>query len=103
MIAIETRYVGPTDTRGSRVQVRRMDGPAPSGIKADKPTTIYVHWPDEYSGEDAHFVGVKEFCRRYDWHGKLVCGGTDCGFVWVFVPKDTPVTDETAYPRVWEV
>jgi hypothetical protein len=101
MVALETYYIGPTDFRGSRIGVRRMDGPSELASK-DKPYRMTVPYDDALPDEDVHFVAVQAFCAKYDWHGKLCCGGTDRGYVWVWVPKETP-TAQDSYPKVWVV
>ena len=102
MIALETYYIGPSNVMGSRIACRRMDeARKPEGSTG--PSKVTVSYPDEYSGERAFFEAVKAFCAKYDWHGKLVCGGTERGYVWVWVPKNTPSTDASDYPQVWEV
>jgi hypothetical protein len=102
MVALETKWHGPTNTRGSRISCARMDA-NPKMASKESPDRISVSADDRHSGERQHFEAVTAFCARYDWHGKVVCGGTSAGYVWVFVPKDTPTTDASAYPRVWEV
>ena len=84
MVALETRYHGATNYRGSRISCRRMDESyKPSDSKL--PCKVFISYPDELSGEAVHFATVQEFCKRYDWHGAIMPGSTDTGYVWVWV------------------
>jgi len=97
MVALHTRFSGPTDTRGSRIVCHRMDW-------SPRHRERVIADPDDtFSDERSHFPAVKKLCARHDWHGKLVAGGSDNGYVWVFVPTNTPSTSETDYPLVYEV
>lgn len=96
MVAIHTRYSGPTNTRGSRIIAHRMDW-SPSHR-----TRVMVSYDDSLSSDAAHFAGVKKLCAKFNWHGKLVCGGSDTGLVWVWAPNSLSVRQDE-YPQVWEV
>lgn len=54
MIAIHTKYIGPSNTRGSRIKAFTSAG-----------WTATIPYPHEFSFETAHFEAVKELVRKY--------------------------------------
>lgn len=66
MIAIHTKYIGPTNTRGSRIKAYTCDG---MGLKGFTATVPYNH---ALNGEMVHFEAVKELVRKnkLDWNLK---------------------------------
>lgn len=90
--SISTKYLGPTNYRGSRIAVYRSDG----GYMAD-PDRIRVSWDDGLDTGDNHTAAIAEYLRRKlangnDWvtGGYWVTGGTEVGQTAVFVPTHTP-------------
>lgn len=81
MTALETRYHQNTN----RVSCRRIDGYKPESGRAE---TVYAHVPSRYASTqaEAHWPAVMAYARAHAWDGCLVAGGTERGFVWVFVP-----------------
>jgi hypothetical protein len=73
MKAIETRYVGPTNFRGSRVIASDGDG--------NKTTIPY---PYELSGEAVHRKAAEALRDKMEWKGDLISGWTKRGYVFVF-------------------
>lgn len=73
-VAIKTKYVGPTDTKGSRI-IATANGNR-------------VSIPYSHSG-DAHQKAAKAICEKMGWTGQLVEGGTEDGKVFVFL--DGPI------------
>jgi len=79
MVAIETKYVGPRDVRGSRIV-------ATSGSGA----RVVVSYDDGLSSEQNHRHAAAELCRRKLRGGncdRLIGGGTKNGYVFVFAPE----------------
>lgn len=76
MKAIETRFYGPTNTRGSRITARDMDGNAAT-----------IPYPYELSGEDCHRAAAEQLCGKMGWSGSLIGGATKRGYVFVFAPE----------------
>lgn len=74
MIAIETRYIGPTDRRGSRVAATTANG-----------HRMVIAYDPSRSQQDAHRKAAECLAREMGWTGKLVCGSTKAGYVFVFV------------------
>jgi len=89
MVALETKWHGPTNTRGSRISCTRMD--ADQTKHEGAPNRVTVSVDDGWSGEAQHVEAVRAFCARYNWHGTLACGGTTRGHVWVFLPRSASV------------
>jgi hypothetical protein len=76
MKAINTKYKGPTSTRGSRIIASDEDG--------NKVTTSY---PYELSGEDCHRKAADALCAKMGWTGELIGGSLKNGYVFVFEGK----------------
>lgn len=86
MIAIETKYHGPTNTRGARITATTESG-----------HRVSVSYPYEKSGMDAHRVAAMELCRTRLRGGdcnRLIGGGTKDGYVFVFAPASCRCSDD---------
>jgi len=82
MVAIETKYVGPSNVRGSRIIATTESG-----------HRVVISYPQELSGEAAHRKAAVELCKRKFHHEpgdhsceRLIAGGTKKGYVFVFLP-----------------
>lgn len=76
MIAIQTKYLGPTDTRGSRIKAWTS-----SGFSAT------ISYPHELSHELCHFAAVQALVAKHnlDWDlTDMRFGGTERGYVFCF-------------------
>lgn len=76
MIAIQTKYCGPTNTRGSRIKAWTCNG-----------HKVYVPYQHELSGEALYFQAAKALIEKYklDWDTSNICyGGTENGYVFCF-------------------
>jgi hypothetical protein len=73
MKAIQTKYIGPTNFRGSRIKA--SDG--------DK-NSITISYPHELSGEDVHRKAAEALRDKMGWTGNLTGGGLKNGYVFVF-------------------
>ena len=64
MIAIHTKYIGPTNTRGSRIKAYTAGYGSIKGFEATIP------YPYELSGEKVHFEAVKALVKKHklDWN-----------------------------------
>lgn len=89
MIAIQTKYLGPTNTRGSRIKAWTESG-----------HSLTVGYPyEKREGAEAHSVAALALARKMGWDGTLISGGTDEGYVFVFSTSDAfdvGLTDEQA-------
>lgn len=77
MKAIETRYVGPTETKPARIIAEDMDGFAVR-ISADDPNL---------TGMDirVHERAARALADKMGWNGDLAGGGTKRGYAFVFI------------------
>jgi hypothetical protein len=78
MIAIETRYVGPTNTKGSRIIASTVNGQ-----RLTMSTGMMTG-----SDYDNHKEVAEALATKYRWlydGTRLVGGGTKAGYCWVFV------------------
>lgn len=76
MIAIQTKYVGPTNTRGSKIKAFTSNG-----------HSVSVSYHHELSHELCHFEAVKALVKKYDlnWNiNNMRYGGTKDGYVFCF-------------------
>lgn len=74
--AIETRFHGPTDFRGSRYSAR-----------ADKRIPVlFVGADHALNSTENHAAAAQQFAEKMGWSGKWYAGGTRDGYVFVCVP-----------------
>lgn len=80
MIAIETKYLGPTDYRGSRIKAYTTNG-----------QQLTIPYPHEFSGAECHAVAARALARKMDWTnaGDLVSGATRDGYAFVFANSES--------------
>lgn len=75
--AIETRYHGPTNTRGSRHSAR-----------ADGGHRIMVSAPPELGVVESHAYAARKLAEKLEWTGRWFVGGMPRGgYIFVLVPK----------------
>ena len=81
MIAIETKYLGPTNYRPSRIKAYTCNG---------QKLTISYSEADAANGTpaQAHKVVAEALRDKAGWEGDLIGGGTSKGYVWVFKDSD---------------
>ena len=72
MKTIETKYLGPTTHKGSRI--RATDGD----------NSIIVSYDGMLEHEDAHWKAAEALCHKLKWSGCMVQGETKNGYVFVF-------------------
>lgn len=77
MKAITTKYRGPTNTRGARITATDGDG-----------NHVSISYPYELSGVSVHASAALALCRKMNWHGEIIGGGTRGGYVFVFSDSD---------------
>lgn len=77
MIAIKSKYHGPTDTRGSIVRA------SANGRSAQLP------WASEIGSEENHYRAVVLLCRKLGWDADRFFGGNLESGEWVWVPVFT--------------
>lgn len=70
--AITTKYLGPSNVRGSRVKARAEAG------------SVTLSWDDALNEAENHRAAAVALCKKFKWDGRLHGGGTGDGFVFVF-------------------
>lgn len=77
MLAIITKYIAPTNSRGSRIRASASTG------------SVTIGYDDEFDVEKNHHAAALALATKMGWekYGKLISGGTETGFVFVFEPK----------------
>jgi hypothetical protein len=76
MQAIQTRFIPPTDRKGSRVSARADAG------------RIIVNWKYALDVEGNHRAAAEALAARLGWTGRMIGGGLpDGSFAWVFDPE----------------
>jgi hypothetical protein len=71
MQAIVTKFIAPTNTRGSRIKATAQAG------------SITIAWDDATGIDENHRRAALALCERYEWPKRLVCGGLpDGAIVW---------------------
>ena len=79
MIAIFTKYISPTNSRGAKIKAYTSNG--------DHSFSVTISYPHEYSYEVAHFQAVKALVEKYelDWNlNNMRHGGYIDGYVFCF-------------------
>lgn len=72
--SISTRYIGPTDFRGSRVKATASGGLSKT-----------IPWDDTLGIDENHTAAAIALCKKLGWKGKLVAGSDRQGRGNVFV------------------
>jgi hypothetical protein len=88
--AITTKYIGPTNYRGSRIAAFADCG------------RIYVGYDHALNIEDNHVAAAKAFAEKYGWVGSWYGGGVGRGFVFVCDMDSDQVmfTTDPKFPKV---
>jgi hypothetical protein len=86
MKSIQTKYLGPSNIKGSRVVADDGDG-----------NRITLTWRSELDSEDNHAEAAIALCKRMGWSGRLqggdiLKGGKTVGMVWVWVDKRVQIS-----------
>ena len=86
MKAISTKYIGPSNTRGSRISADDGDG-----------NKITVGYRSELNSDANHAAAAVALAKKMGWTGQLVGGSTKSGYVYVWLDDRAIVTvDKTA-------
>jgi len=72
MQTIHTKYIGPSNVRGSRVKATASSG-----------RSITLHWDSSLDSDENHTAAAKALCDRLGWDGRWIGGGTKDGSVFV--------------------
>lgn len=88
MRAIETRYVGPSNVRGSRIIVTAGDVRKIYGMGLLESIAINRQTHMDMYGEWAHVMAAHLLCEQMKWTNvQLVQGETKRGYVFVMFTK----------------
>ena len=79
MQAIETKYLGATNYKGSRIKATHQGN-------AHSVTLGYNH---ALNLDENHHECAKALMRKLKWEGEMHGGGTKCGMAWGFVNDDS--------------
>lgn len=80
--AIVTKYLGPTNVRGSRVKATA----SARSITLGKATaSVTLGWDHSLNSEQNHARAAKALAEKLEWHGHWHAGGmpNDSGYVFV--------------------
>jgi hypothetical protein len=87
MKAIFTKYYGPTNFKGARINASDSDGnrvivsvPVLERIYGGSCKTIDI--------QPLHLIAARQLCVKMGWNGELVSGGTRNGYVHVFAAPE---------------
>ena len=86
MVAIQTKYFGPTNYNGSRIRVWRADS-----SYNDDPHRLTVSWHYALGVGENHTAAIRLYVERAGWdrpNGRWVVGGGTTGNVAVWVSED---------------
>ena len=64
--SISTRYLGATNTRGSRVRAKSSSG-----------LSLTVSWDDALGTDDNHLAAAQALAVKLGWPGRWVAGGAE--------------------------
>jgi hypothetical protein len=73
---IQTKYLSPTNTKGSRIKAWTSYGNQ----------SLTISWDYSLNGEANHAKAAMKLAEELNWFGQYVCGGSNDGCV--FVMKD---------------
>jgi hypothetical protein len=76
--AIVTKYIGPSNTKGSRIKASAAAG------------SITVHYDDALNSENNHAAAAQALAAKLGWPGTWYMGGlpNDCGYCFVSTNSD---------------
>lgn len=78
MKAIITRYIPPTNERGSRIS---------AVAEPYRVNRVVISWDDGLDAVGNHRAAAFALCRKRDWTGDLVTGSLTNAYVHVFTGK----------------
>ena len=81
MKAIRTKYIGPSNIRGSRIS-------ATSGEKGQR---VVLSYDDAVNSDENHAKAARSLCDKMGWPYAMIGGGfPDGSMVWVFQAPMSP-------------
>ena len=92
MQAIITKYLGPTNKRGSRIKARQ------SASYAGTPQSITIAWDYGLNVEHNHKAAAIAFAAKMGWHGNWA-GGSGGGESYIFVNVDAAADERMTFTQ----
>lgn len=87
MVAILTKYIAPTNTRGARIKAYTANG--------RQSVSVTIGYPYLPGGDDAsHKQAARALMSKMGWDFEIVQGGTDTGRAFVMLPKNLTVVNK---------
>ena len=84
MVAIMTKYLAPTNTKGARIRAYTESG-----------HSVTIGYPYMPGGEDAsHEQAARALMSKMGWDFEIVQGGTCTGRAFVMLPKNKTISDK---------
>lgn len=84
MIIIQTKYLGPTNYRPSRVRASTMDNKPSTG----KPDRLTMSYDSNLESVQAHRKAALALAEREGWDGEWqFVGDYPCGYLWARIPN----------------
>ncbi len=83
-VAIVTKYLPPTNHRGSRIKVWHSDA-----------KSLTVSWDYELDVAENHAQAVQTYLDHMEWKGTWTVGAIDTGYVAVFNPDSPKVSNRS--------
>jgi len=83
--SIETKFRGPTDTRGARVLAQAISG------------RVWSNWDHNLSEDANHLKAAKDLAYKLGWGDVPLAGGsnrTGTGYNFVVIPEKKPEVEE---------
>lgn len=71
MQAIATKYLGPTNSRGSRVKATAGAG------------SVTIEWAHNLNADQNHDAACLALANKMGWQGDWIGGGTETGYLYV--------------------
>lgn len=83
MDSIRTKYIGPTNYRGSRVVAATGDVRPSTG----RPDRLVMSWRDDLDSEGNHKRAAEALARKLGWYGSWAAGYESRGWTFVNVTR----------------
>lgn len=83
MQTIETKYIGPSNKRGSLITAVASGNPR---------SRVVISYNCTLRSEDAHIEAAKTLMHKMGWEGTMIGGHTKAGMVFVFEERDYKFT-----------
>lgn len=83
MQTIITKYLCPTNQKGSRIKATSSAG-----------LTITMSWRSDLDSEENHTLAAKALCKKLGWENELVSGDLKSGCVFVMLPSHQTIIEK---------